>query len=46
MFTERELNRIIAMTAIAEANPEGEGDYEEWTEVDYSAVDRAATEAC
>ncbi len=32
VFTERELGRLIDMAAIAEANPDAEGDYQEWTE--------------
>ena len=39
-FTTKELDLILEMTAIAEAGPQGEGDYQDWdTEGKYKIMD-------
>jgi hypothetical protein len=39
-FTRQELELIREMIAIAQAGQESEGDYQEWTEKSYAALDR------
>lgn len=37
-FTDKELDVIISMAAIADANQPTEGDYQEWQDEDYAAA--------
>jgi hypothetical protein len=39
-FTKRELDLILDMVMIAGFGPESDGDYQEWTVVDYRALKR------
>ena len=45
-FTTKELDLILEMTAIAEAGPQGEGDYQDWdTEGKYKIMDSLTVKA-